>query len=96
LTLHPTPTPTDLRLDPELAILAALDHALELAVYALVAIHPELTDSEGPFWRREDSAIGHAANHIVDRSETLKQAIFEYQTAILNAREEEANDALPF
>ena len=96
MTSHPPPTPDDLRCDPELAILAALDHTLKLAVHALVAIHPELTDPERPYWLHEGSTIGRAASHIVDRSEELKQAISEYQTAILRAREAGADEEFPF
>ena len=91
-----SPTPTDLRHDPELAILDALDHTLHLAVAALVAIHPELTDAEQPLWRVEASASGDAANTLVVRSEALAQAISEYRAALLRAREAEPIDALPF
>jgi len=96
VTSHPPPTPDDLRCDPELAILAALDHTLKLAVYALVAIYPELTDPERPFWLREDSSVDRAAHHIVDRSEELKLAIFEYQDAIRRTQEAQANEEFPF
>ena len=93
---QPPPTPDDLRRDPELAILAALDHTLELAVYALVAIYPDLTDSDRPVWRREDAAIDHAANHLVACTEPLRHAIGEFQTAIRRARQAEANEEFPF
>ena len=93
---HPPLTPDDLRRDPELAILAALDHTLKLAVYALVAIYPDLTDSDRPAWRREVTQIDHAANHLVVCTEPLRRAIGEFQTAIRQAREAEANEEFPF
>ncbi len=96
MTSHPPVTPNDLIRDPELAILAALDHMLELAVYALVAIYPELTDSERPSWRRDDSAAGLAASHLIACSQELECAVCGYRTAILRARESEANEDLPF
>ena len=93
---QPPPTPDDLRRDPELAILAALDHTLELAVYALVAIYPDLTDSDRPLWHRQDAEIDHAANHLVACTEPLRHAIGEFQTAIRRARQAEANEEFPF
>jgi hypothetical protein len=96
LTSHPTVTPNDLRRDPELAIFDVLDHTLKLTVYALVAIHPELTDPERPFWLHEDSGTGRAAKLVVGCSEELIKAVCDYRTAILRAREAEINEALPF
>ncbi len=88
---QPPLTPDHLRRDPELAILAALDHTLQLAVYALVAIYPDR-----PVWRREDTAIDRAANHLVAATEPLTHAISEFRTVILRAREAEANEEFPF
>ncbi len=96
MTSHPPVTPNDLRREPELAILDALDHTLRLAVYALVAIYPELSDSERPFWRRQDSATGHAASHLIACSNELELAVCRYRTAIRRAREAEANEDFPF
>jgi hypothetical protein len=97
LTSHqPRVTPNDLRLDPELAILDALDHTLELVVYVLVAIYPELTDSQIPLWQRDDSAPGRAASHLIACSQELEQAVCDYRTAIVRARESETNGNLPF
>ncbi len=96
MTSHPPPTPDALRRDPELAILAALDHTLQLAVYALVAIYPDLTDSERPLWRCEDAEIDRAANHLVACTEPLRHAIDEFRTALTRARETEASEEFPF
>lgn len=96
MTSHLPVTPNDLRCDPELAILDALDHTLELTIYALVAIYPELTDSERPAWRRDDDAPGRAASHLIACSQELEHAISSYRTAILRTKEVEANEDLPF
>ncbi len=96
MTSHPPVTANDLRSDPELAILYALGHTIELAIYALVASYPLLTDSERPDWRPEDSAAGRAARHIIASSQELECAILGYRTAILSARHAEANQDLPF
>jgi len=96
MTSHPPLTPDNLRRDPELAILAALDHTLQLAVYALVAIYPDLTDSDTPLWRPQDAEIDRAANHLVAATQPLRHAIREFRTAILRARKAEANEEFPF
>jgi hypothetical protein len=77
-------------------LLYRLDHTLKLAVYALVAIYPELTDAEQPFWRRDGSATGDVASHLLACSEKLERAICGYRTAILGAREAKTNEDLPF
>jgi len=96
LRAHPSPTPQDLLDAPELAILAALDHTLDLAVYALVSIYPELTDPERPLWRRDASAAGHAAGIVIARTTGLKRAISEYRTALALPRETEPTEDIPF
>jgi hypothetical protein len=65
------PTPAELDEAPELAMLAALDHTLEIALRALVAAHPQLGDSECPAWVRRASAAGDAAERILNASKRL-------------------------
>ncbi len=89
-------TPDELRSDPELAILDALDYTLGLAIYALVAIYPELTDAEIPPWRRVDTKAGHAASHLIDCSEEVHRAVGRYRAAVLQARKADENQDLPF
>ena len=96
MTSYPAVTPNDLRSDPALAIIDALDHTIGLAIYALVAIYPELTDSEMPDWRRENSAAGDAAANIIAYSQKLETAIGCYRTAIRDARQAQMNQDLPF
>ena len=96
MTSQPSVTPNDLRSDPELAILGALDHTIGLAVYALVAIYPELTDAEIPAWRQDHSTTGLAARHLITCTQELQSAVGHYRDAIRRAREAEVNEELPF
>lgn len=96
MTSHTPVSPNELRSDPELAILDALKATLKLAVYALVAIYPELTDAELPSWRSEDSAAGNEAARLIAAGQKLETAIRRYRTAILDAREAQVNQDLPF
>jgi hypothetical protein len=48
----PIPSPLQIDEHPELAILAALELCLDLAVRALVAHYPVLADPERPYWCR--------------------------------------------
>ncbi len=96
MTSQPSVTPNDLRSDPELAILDALHYTLGLAVYALVAIYPELTDSEKPSWQRDDSMAGDAAAHLIACGQQLEWAVSGYREAILRAKEAETDEDLPF
>ena len=89
-------TPDDLRSDPELAIFDVLDHTIGLAVYALVAIYPELTDSEIPAWRQDHSTASLAARHLIACTQGLRVALGNYRDAILRDREAEVNEELPF
>jgi len=99
LTSHPSNppvTPNDLRSDPELAILDALDHTIGLAVYALVAIYPELTDSEIAAWRQDDATAGLAAGHLIACTKELQTSVSHYRDAIRRDPESEENEELPF
>ena len=76
------PTPDDLADAPELAILAGLDHTLDLAVRALVSTHPELADPERPYWLRRPSRMATVAETLVDQADAMKQALVAYQEAV--------------
>lgn len=77
-----TPAPEALDLAPELAILAALDHTLELALHALVAAHPQLGDPECPAWARDPAPAHHAAQRIVHAAPALTEALDAYRRAV--------------
>ena len=46
---HELPTPPQIARCPELALLSVLDFALDAALRALVAAHPELDGAEQPY-----------------------------------------------
>jgi hypothetical protein len=76
------PTPDDLDRAPELAILAALDHTLELAAAALAGAHPELCDPERPYWLGSPTRSLTIAKTLVPRIRGLQRAIRAYRRAL--------------
>jgi len=88
-TCDPTPTPDDLECAPELAILAALDHTLELAIAALVCAHPELRDPERPYWLGSPTHSLTLAKTLVRRTHALQRAIRAYRRALEMRRRHE-------
>ena len=75
----PWPTPPDLAESPELAVLALLDAALELAVSALLALYPEIADPERPYWIDAPSAARDRAATITSRAYSLRDALARYR-----------------
>jgi|APFre7841882630_1041343.scaffolds.fasta_scaffold460135_1 hypothetical protein len=76
------PTPDQLDDAPELAVLAVLEHALDAAANAVVAMHPELRsgcplDDELP----KNPAVW-VAYELTDRARTLRDAIRRYRVAV--------------
>ena len=76
------PTPDDLDRAPELAILAVLDHTLELAAAALAGAHPELCDPERPYWLGSPTRSLTIAKTLVPRIRGLQHAIRAYRRAL--------------
>jgi len=72
------PSPSDIADDPELAILAALQHTLELTTRALLAAHPELTDDERPAWIPSPPTAS-VADLIITLANTLSCALQHYR-----------------
>ena len=83
------PTPDDLDRAPELAILAALDHTLELATAALVCAQPELCDPERPYWLGSPTRSLTLAKTLVRRTHALQRAIRAYRRALEMRRRHE-------
>lgn len=73
------PAPAELAQNPELAILDALDHDAELALRALVAMHPELADHERPYWVGTPSPLCDCAVDILERIYALRDALERYR-----------------
>lgn len=91
---HPPPKPAELAQAPELAILAALDDTLELALRALVAVHPQLGDPEYPAWARQAGPVPAAADRILKASKRLAHALDAYRRANTSQRDDQ-NDPDP-
>jgi len=84
--LHKKLEPDQITRDPELAILEAVDAALDTAVAALVAANPALIGPD-PFERDFDDTPAppgrlYAADAIVSMTYALRSAIDRYRCAI--------------
>jgi hypothetical protein len=75
------PTPPELILAPELAIIALLDHALQLTVRALIAARPQLCDLDRPYWLRQPHAIT-TAQAILSTIYDLHKCLDDYRYQI--------------
>jgi hypothetical protein len=80
------PTPDQIAEVPELAILAALEDTLDLALRALVAAHPQLANPETPFWARDASPARGAADRILAAALRLARALRRYRRAVTPSR----------
>jgi hypothetical protein len=95
---HKTPTPPDLVLDPELAVLSVLAHVLDIATAALLAEHPTLIDD---FRRpRDDGPIVTLASTLCRRAADLADTLAAYDRAVRDTapspNHDEADPDLPF
>jgi len=78
------PQPDDLERDPVLAILAALDATIVIAIRALIAAHPYVNDDERPYWvKPELSPSDRVAPDIVMIARRLLDALESYRNAIV-------------
>lgn len=85
---HNLPTPDELADAPELAIVAALDHLLELTLRALVSAHPQLGDTECPFWARHTDPASQAAERILAAARPLAAALQAYPPVVAGIRDD--------
>jgi hypothetical protein len=85
------PTYRELACAPELAVLVAVEQALDVANVALVAAQSELWPSVD---RRDvvSTATGQAADRIIACAQALAAAIADYRAAL----QDEQDDPLPF
>lgn len=77
---HPSVTPSDLGEHPELATLEILDSALMMAKFAIIAVHPELTDADPTATPRTIEAL--AAAHVLNAVDTLQRGTEAYRGII--------------
>jgi hypothetical protein len=93
-----TPTPTELVQAPELAALYALDELTQVALHALVAVHPELRNDEMQIPGYTPARSTSVARHIAHSVRKLEKQLRDYRTAIAIEQEQrfEADHDLPF
>ena len=78
---------------PELALLAAIDHSLLLARFALVVAHPELVDDGFP----SDGLIAdEVARQLVDAITNLSKVIARYHAAVAADVHRDIDADIPF
>lgn len=89
------PTPNELDRDPELAVLAALDAALQAAVFALVAVHPPLRGDSDALLGDDTPETYWIASVFVISARQLGDALDAYRNAVDKQRRT-TNDEFPF
>lgn len=87
--------------DPALAILAALDATLGLAILSLAANHPTLGDCERPYYLPPLSPSDKIAKKLVSIGGAFQHALAAYRNAIVEENEAERgeleySDEIPF
>jgi len=84
------PSLQQLSVDPELAVLRALDVAMDMAVAVLMLFHPSGDDPEA-----EHCQSHQVAHRIINDAHRLRRALAEYQNA-LDLERATAGSAFPF
>jgi hypothetical protein len=79
------PTPDEIHRAPELAILAAIEHAIDVAIVTLVAAQPELRPTLDGYDAVISDAAVRADTVIVD-AQTLVRAIAAYRAVVIAER----------
>lgn len=77
---HPSVTPDDLGEHPELAVLEVLDSVLGMVKFAVIAVHPELTDADPGAIPSTIEAL--AADHLLIAADTLQRVATTYRRII--------------
>jgi hypothetical protein len=91
-----TPTPPDLVLDPELAVLSVHAHVLDIAAAALLAEHPTLIDDlRNP---HDGGPVVSLASTLCRRASALSDTLAAYDLAVRDAAASgtDADQDLPF
>jgi len=88
------PTPPQIELAPEIALLSVLDRVLDVAVYTLLAVHPYLA-ADDLLYRQLHLPEVQAADHILAHAHRLRAALGCYRHAVVALYESAARDADP-
>lgn len=86
----------DLIAAPELAALELLDHALHLAVLAVVAQYPHLLGDESGHVRHHGDSLAAMAERLLNATAALRPVLERYRVAVVDARHDANDDDLPF
>ena len=73
-------TPSDLGDHPELAVLQILDSTLGIAKFAIIAAHPELTETDPAAIPSDLKVL--AAEHVMIAADALQRFIASYRSVI--------------
>ena len=95
------PDREDLCSDPPLAILAALDATLSLAILSLAANHPSLGDCERPYYLPPLLPSDQIAEKLIPIGRKLQQTLAAYRKAVTQENNAERaghpyGDDIPF
>jgi len=86
------PDRQDLCCEPSLAILAALDATLSLAILSLAASHPCLSDHERPYYLPPLMPSDLVAERLIPLGRKLQQALDNYRDAVAQENQGEKDD----
>lgn len=70
--------PPELERAPELAVLAVLDRTLEIATYAVLTAHLELTSEPPPHWRPH-APDTRCAEKLIRQADRLQRSLRRYR-----------------
>ena len=90
------PDRQELYSDPPLAILAALDATLNLAILSLAANHPRLSDWERPYYLPPLLPSDKVAEKLIPIGRKLQHALADYRKAIAQENQAERSDAADY
>lgn len=90
-------SPVDVVIAPELAALAIIDDAIDLALFALVAAQPPLVAEPPPYWVRDaHTPAMRIARALQRRAAQLQQLLRAYHAAVLAEAQDRGDQPLPF
>jgi hypothetical protein len=91
------PTPLEFILAPELAALAIVDHAIDVALCALIAAQPPLGGDPPPYWVRDaHSRPIRLARTLCKRAAQFQRLLRAYHAAALAEARDHHDHDIPF
>lgn len=91
------PTPIDYIVAPELAALAIVDLAIDVALFALIAAQPSLVGDAPPCWVRDaDSRPVRLGRALCTRAGKFQRLLRAYSDAVRDEVQDRDDQDLPF